>query len=509
MNLFGQIAELTKAIIRSAGGGNFTIAAPSSASNQTATLPDATGTVLEDSATQAFTNKTVSDALTFAEIATPSNPASGFVKLYAKGGDALYWLTPGGVETQIGTGGGGSLPLTTLGDTLYENATPAPARLAGNITTTKQYLSQTGTGAVSAAPAWSALSAGDLQSGQVSIARGGTGQATASAGFAALSPMTTLGDMIYEDGTPVPVRLAGNISTTKQFLTQTGTGVASAAPAWGGVTGNDVLDNITILSPPMDITLNTTSDNYQILTPSATINVTLNNSFFFGQSITIKNASNTNTMTVLANNAATIVVINQGQIFTFKALVNAPGNTSQWTYEQYATPATATASGIVTTTAQTLAGSKTFNDPIVASASSSGIAVEVARASPNSTDVQNVYSGVYTPTTAGVINVSDTTTFQMIWYRVGNMVTVAGRIDSLPTAAGGTDTVFSMTLPITMGSNFSSSDTQGAGTFHDHVGGQTMSIYPNNGSKLVYFEYNATSAGYNSFFGSFTYQIQP
>lgn len=48
-----------------------------------------------------------------------------------------------------------SLPLTTLGDILYENATPAPARLAGNTTSTLNILTQTGTGSVSAAPAWS------------------------------------------------------------------------------------------------------------------------------------------------------------------------------------------------------------------------------------------------------------------------------------------------------------------------------------------------------------------
>ena len=52
--------------------------------------------------------------------------------------------------------------LTTLGDTLYENATPAPARLPGNTTATKKYFTQTGTGAVSAAPDWETIAAGDV-----------------------------------------------------------------------------------------------------------------------------------------------------------------------------------------------------------------------------------------------------------------------------------------------------------------------------------------------------------
>lgn len=56
-------------------------------------------------------------------------------------------------------------PMTTLGDTIYENASLVPARLAGNITSTKKYLSQTGTGSVSAVPAWAQVAAADLSNG--------------------------------------------------------------------------------------------------------------------------------------------------------------------------------------------------------------------------------------------------------------------------------------------------------------------------------------------------------
>lgn len=53
-------------------------------------------------------------------------------------------------------------PMTTLGDIIYENATPAAARLAGNTTTTKKYLSQTGNGTISAAPAWAQVAFADI-----------------------------------------------------------------------------------------------------------------------------------------------------------------------------------------------------------------------------------------------------------------------------------------------------------------------------------------------------------
>jgi hypothetical protein len=64
------------------------------------------------------------------------------------------------------------------------------------------------------------------------VAQGGTGQGTAAAAFAALAPLTTLGDTLYENGTPAPARLGGNTTSALNLLTQTGTGAVSAAPAW-------------------------------------------------------------------------------------------------------------------------------------------------------------------------------------------------------------------------------------------------------------------------------------
>ncbi len=69
------------------------------------------------------------------------------------------------------------IPLTTLGDLPYMDATPALARLPGNITALKKYLSQTGTGAISAVPVWSTIDFSDL-AGIATVPQGGTGLAT-------------------------------------------------------------------------------------------------------------------------------------------------------------------------------------------------------------------------------------------------------------------------------------------------------------------------------------------
>lgn len=167
-------------------------------------------------------------------------------------------------------------PMTTLGDIIYGAASGAATRLAGNTTTTKQYLSQTGTGTVSAAPSWATISGSDITgaaltksddtnvtltlggsastsllraasltlgwTGQLAISRGGTGASTAIAAFDALSPLTTLGDTIYHDGTD-NVRLAGNITATRKFLRQTGNGTISAAPVWDTLVSGDIPNN--------------------------------------------------------------------------------------------------------------------------------------------------------------------------------------------------------------------------------------------------------------------------
>lgn len=113
-----------------------------------------------------------------------------------------------------------------------------------------------GTGQTTKTPAFHALSPtttkGDLiafdGTTDVRVGVGGNGTVlTADSGQSSgltwtsplTNPMTTLGDIIYENASPAPARLAGNTSTTKNFLTQTGNGTISAAPVWGTIAAAD------------------------------------------------------------------------------------------------------------------------------------------------------------------------------------------------------------------------------------------------------------------------------
>jgi hypothetical protein len=81
---------------------------------------------------------------------------------------------------------------------------------------------------------------------------------TVTSGFS--NPMTTLGDITYEDATPAAARLAGNTTTTKKFLRQTGNGTISAAPAWDVLVAGDIPD-ISATYQPLDADLTSLAGN--------------------------------------------------------------------------------------------------------------------------------------------------------------------------------------------------------------------------------------------------------
>jgi len=117
------------------------------------------------------------------------------------------------------TYGGTGQTTYTLGDTLYSGATNTLTKLAGNTSTTKQYLSQTGTGSASAAPSWATISAADIGAGTLPATRGGTDNSSYA-----------VGDLLYADTTTTLAKLA-DVATGNVLIS----GGVSTAPAWGKV----------------------------------------------------------------------------------------------------------------------------------------------------------------------------------------------------------------------------------------------------------------------------------
>jgi hypothetical protein len=129
------------------------------------------------------------------------------------------------------TNGGTGVNTVATGDVLYGSGTNTWSKLT--IGSPYRSLVVNGAGTL---PEWNAvaLNQSGAVSGALPTANGGTNITT-----------YTLGDTLYSSAANTLAKLAGNTTTTKKFLTQTGTGSASDAPAWGTISGSDVSGNIS------------------------------------------------------------------------------------------------------------------------------------------------------------------------------------------------------------------------------------------------------------------------
>ncbi len=290
------------------------------------------------------------------------------------------------------SGGGGSSPMTfgtlsaagggtgfssyTLGDVLYANTTTTLAKLAGNITTAKQYLSQTGTGAVSAAPAWATIDGSDITGAALtkvddtnvtltlggtpttallraaSLTLGWTGQLGLTRGGTAASLTASNGGIVYSTAAALAI-LSGTATANRIVMSG-----SSAAPSWSTATypATTTVSQLLYSSSANVITglatanrgiLNTDGSGVPSITPTPTIGVNGGT----GGAITL-NGSTSGFVTIRVASAA-----GTGTIFELPATngsasqalqTNGSGVTSWSSFVKTVTKQTFTASGTYT-----------------------------------------------------------------------------------------------------------------------------------------------------------------
>jgi len=243
--------------------------------------------------------------------------------------------------------GGMANPMTTLGDIIYENATPAATRLAGNITSGLQFLVQTGTGSLSAAPAWHTLATGDVPT----LNQNTTGTANIAGG--------TLGAIPYQSSANNTSVLAATATARQALLSG-----ASAAPIWttetwaapgasGGMLQSDgtnwarvagaasgTLTGTTLASGVTGSSLTSFGSSPTIVTPSITTGLTIggvaatgtflrgNATNFVASALTIPNAANAGDIfTATSSNVMGVVA---ATATANKHLVSQANATSVW-----------------------------------------------------------------------------------------------------------------------------------------------------------------------------------
>lgn len=202
-------------------------------------------------------------------------------------------LTLGWTGTLAETRGGTAQSTYTLGDTLYSSAANTLSKLAGNITTTKQYLSQTGTGVVSAAPIWSAVDGADITGAALtktddtnvtltlggtpatallraaSLTLGWTGQLSLTRGGTNAALTASNGGIFYSTATAGAI-LAGTATANQVLLSG-----STAAPAWSTATypATTTINQLLYSSAANTITGLATANSASLVTTSAGVPV--------------------------------------------------------------------------------------------------------------------------------------------------------------------------------------------------------------------------------------------
>jgi hypothetical protein len=128
--------------------------------------------------------------------------------------------------TVAATNGGTGQNTTTVGDLLYGTSSNTWSKLALGAANKSLVVNGSGTQVE-----WNAvpLGAAGAVSGTLDETNGGTGNTT-----------YTTGDTLYSSAANTLAKLAGNTTTTKKFLGQTGTGAVSQAPVWEQPAASDI-----------------------------------------------------------------------------------------------------------------------------------------------------------------------------------------------------------------------------------------------------------------------------
>lgn len=112
-------------------------------------------------------------------------------------------------------------------------------------------------------------------------------------------------------------------------------------------------------------------------------------------------------------------------------------------------------------------------------------------------------SGTYTPTLTNIANITSSTAYSCQYLRVGNVVTVSGRVDITPTAAVG----FQMDISLPIASNLANTNELAgvaAGTQTDRLAG----IYGETVNNRASFGGTAPSSGSTiGYLFTFTYRV--
>lgn len=117
-------------------------------------------------------------------------------------------------------------------------------------------------------------------------------------------------------------------------------------------------------------------------------------------------------------------------------------------------------------------------------------------------------SGMYTPTAQADTNLDAITVYPCQWSRVGNVVTVSGKIDADATLIATASRIKAFLLPVS--AQVFANDYEAGGTaVSEAIAGQSAAIKAQTGQDTAEFNWISVNTANQSMYFSFTYQIIP
>lgn len=117
---------------------------------------------------------------------------------------------------------------------------------------------------------------------------------------------------------------------------------------------------------------------------------------------------------------------------------------------------------------------------------------------------QDIRSGTYTPTLTNTANISASTAYKSQWMRVGNVVTVSGKVDITGTITL-TSTTLGISLPVA--SNLANEQDLAGTAFCPTVAGNGAAILADGTNDRATLKFVVTGVAADSYFYTFTYEV--
>lgn len=118
-------------------------------------------------------------------------------------------------------------------------------------------------------------------------------------------------------------------------------------------------------------------------------------------------------------------------------------------------------------------------------------------------DLPTLASTTYTPTLTNVANLDGSTAYECQYIRVGNVITVSGKVDVNPTAAASTQ--LGISLPVA--SNIGATEDCAGAAFSPAIAGQGAAILGDASNNRAQMEWIAVDTTNQSMYFTFTYQV--